>query len=186
VKEREIKYRLMGKESYMKLKEWLSKECSLKSEVLEIDDYFQHPCRDFGLTDEALRLRRDERKEQVRIYLTYKGPRKTSYMKVREEINIELASSKCHDEMMMKILLEKLGFKHIATIEKKRIEYDCKFYIASLDIVKNLGLFVEFELKPDANPNELFGDIEKILGQNVELELVEQTYLELFLSGTRN
>jgi adenylate cyclase class 2 len=186
VKEREIKYRLMGKESYMKLKEWLSKECSLKSEVLEIDDYFQHPCRDFGLTDETLRLRRDERKEQVRIYLTYKGPRETSYMKVREEINIELASSKCHDEMMMKILLEKLGFKHIATIEKKRIEYDCKFYTASLDIVKDLGLFVEFELKPEANPNELFGDIEKILDQNVELELVEQTYLELFLSGTRN
>jgi adenylate cyclase class 2 len=186
VKEREIKYRLMSKESYMKLKEWLSKECSLKSEVLEIDDYFQHPCRDFGLTDEALRLRRDERKEQVRIYLTYKGPRETSYMKVREEINIELASSKCHDEMMMKILLEKLGFKHIATIEKKRIEYDCKSYTASLDIVKDLGLFVEFELKPEANPNELFGDIEKILGQNVELELVEQTYLELFLSGTRN
>lgn len=186
MKEREIKYRLMSKESYMKLKEWLSKECSLKSEVLEIDDYFQHPCRDFGLTDEALRLRRDERKEQVRIYLTYKGPRETSYMKVREEINIELASSKCHDEMMMKILLEKLGFKHIATIEKKRIEYDCKSYTASLDIVKDLGLFVEFELKPEANPNELFGDIEKILGQNVELELVEQTYLELFLSGTRN
>jgi adenylate cyclase class 2 len=185
VKEREIKYRLMGKESYMKLKEWLSKECSLKSEVLEIDDYFQHPCRDFGLTDEALRLRRDEQKDQVKIYLTYKGPRETSYMKVREEINIELASSKCHDEMM-KILLEKLGFKHIATIEKQRIEYDCKSYTASLDIVKDLGLFVEFELKPEANPSELFGDIEKILGQNVKLELVEQTYLELFLSSIRN
>jgi adenylate cyclase class 2 len=37
----------------------------------QIDLYFSHPARDFGVTDEALRLRR----ENQRTAITYKGPK---------------------------------------------------------------------------------------------------------------
>lgn len=185
MKEKEIKYKIPNHESYLKLKDLLSKKCFLRSKLQEIDDYFQHPCKDFGLTDEALRIRKDiyEGENKTKITLTYKGPRQPGYMKIREEINVELPRDEEHEKI--KILLEKLGFKHIARIEKRRTEYDCKFYVASLDIVKDLGLFVEFELKPEGNPDELFNEIEKILSQNVRIELVEQTYLELVLSSLK-
>src|SRR5688572_25250616 len=39
--------------------------------VSQIDQYFAHPCRDFGQTDEALRIRRIGE----RNFVTYKGPK---------------------------------------------------------------------------------------------------------------
>ncbi|RLE83962.1 MAG: class IV adenylate cyclase, partial [Thermoprotei archaeon] len=54
--------------------------------IEELDIYFQHPCRDFRRTDEALRVRIYNDK----LELTYKGPKISDEIKAREEINIEL------------------------------------------------------------------------------------------------
>ena len=59
----------------------LLKEMGAKkiSEEEETDIYFQHPCRNFRDTDEALRIRRTGE----RITLTYRGPRISSELKSR-------------------------------------------------------------------------------------------------------
>jgi len=56
----------------------------VKSETQE-DTYFTHPCRDFRKTDEALRVRRTDR-----LVLAYKGPKRKSDLKVREEVEFEV------------------------------------------------------------------------------------------------
>jgi len=55
-------------------------------EKVEEDIYLNHPCRDFGETDEALRIRRDV--EGIRV--TYKGRKIDPETKTREEIKIEV------------------------------------------------------------------------------------------------
>jgi len=82
---------------------------SWKKKVVEADTYFQHPCRDFVQTDEALRVRRHltfffgesentqleccpERAEAEQL-ITFKGPRLDRQAKIRKEIELPLAAS---------------------------------------------------------------------------------------------
>ena len=58
------------------------------------DEYFQHPCRDFQKTDEALRVRttslaKDKNKFH---YLTYKGVKLFEVGKTRQEIEYSIDS----------------------------------------------------------------------------------------------
>jgi adenylate cyclase class 2 len=55
-------------------------------EVVERDDYFNAPDRDFARTGEALRLRRVGEDN----FLTYKGPRADHAVKTRTELEIPL------------------------------------------------------------------------------------------------
>ena len=57
----------------------LSKDCD------QVDEYFNHPCRDFAVTDEALRLRKDPDGK-----MTYKGPKLDRTTKTREEIEMDI------------------------------------------------------------------------------------------------
>src|SRR4051794_22841184 len=54
--------------------------------VVEADQYFNAPDRDFARTDEAFRLRR----LGERNFFTYKGPKQPAAVKKRREIEIEL------------------------------------------------------------------------------------------------
>src|SRR3990170_8384094 len=76
------------------------------------DVYFSHPARDFGKTDEALRLRKMEGLSE----LTYKGPRmKVQDVKAREEITL-----KSPDPVDVQRIVERLGFKELYVVRKKR------------------------------------------------------------------
>lgn len=78
------------------------------------DVYFSHPVRDFGVTDEALRLRR----ENDRSRITYKGPKMDSDTKMREEIELGV-----EDLSRMSSVLERVGFKPFLRVAKSRTVY---------------------------------------------------------------
>src|SRR5262249_14905560 len=60
----------------------------------QVDEYFNHPARDFSRTDEALRLRHVGERDN---YVTYKGPKIDDSNKTRQEIELQLpAGPKVH------------------------------------------------------------------------------------------
>jgi adenylate cyclase class 2 len=106
--------------------------------VEQSDTYFAHPCRDFGRTDEALRIRSQGSKEA----LYYKGPKVDSETKTREEIAVPLT-----DAEAMRKVLRRLGFVPAAVVEKSRDIYRLDGVEVVLDNVKGLGTFVELEVQ---------------------------------------
>jgi len=102
----------------------------------ETDYYYQHPSRDFGQTNEALRLRMTN--GQCRV--TYKGPRLPGQAKIRLEAETDIG-----DYAVMKIIFEKLGFRQVGVVEKKRVVFHLEGATICLDEVMGLGTFVELE-----------------------------------------
>jgi len=100
------------------------------------DLYLTHPCRDFGETDEALRLR----SANGDSFLTYKGPKIDAGSKTREEMEIMV-----EEPESLLSLLEKLGFRKVARVGKRRISYHHAGVKICLDKVEGLGDFVELE-----------------------------------------
>jgi adenylate cyclase class 2 len=102
-----------------------------EKDVEQSDIFLSHPSRDFGKTDESLRMRwvRD------RCYLTYKGPRMRGRVKAREEIELEVG-----DGEGLLAALERLGFRKVGEVTKLR-------RVLTLDDVEDLGTFVEVEVK---------------------------------------
>ncbi|MEM0286421.1 MAG: class IV adenylate cyclase, partial [Candidatus Methanomethyliaceae archaeon] len=87
----------MGKEIEVKAKieEDLSEKIlkiggKFLSEKNQEDIYFEHPCKSFLESDEALRLRIENNKN----ILTFKGKREGRDLKIREELEIEVNDSK--------------------------------------------------------------------------------------------
>ena len=70
--------------------------------TVQRDTYYLHPGRDFGATDEALRIR----EEQGRAFITYKGPKLDDQTKSREELEVPLV-----DPRPLGTLLLRLGFE---------------------------------------------------------------------------
>ena len=139
--------------------------CILLKEVLEIDEYFNHPCIDFAETDEALRIRNDNT-------LTYKGPKVDKETKSREEINVRIENI----ENTRRLLLS-LGFKPVAKVTKKRKYYKIGELTISLDKVESLGNFIEIECIGDYEYCK-----EKVLSFAKKLnleEFIRKSYLEL-------
>ena len=146
-----------------------------EAEVYEEDTYYQHPCRDFASTDEALRLRvtRD------RVELTYKGPKRViGEAKEREEYTVTVDNGAA-----VARILEKLGFKPVATVRKRRRYYSLPgLAVVSLDEVEGLGCFVEIEYR-GSDPSKAV-DAVKAIESRLGLESKPKTvksYLELLL-----
>lgn len=110
-----------------------------EEERRQVDLYFAHPCRDFGATDEALRLRLDGDRQ----VMTYKGPKLDARSKTREEIEQPI------DFDRMVTTLRRLGFKDFLRVEKVRTDYVWEDIVISLDRVDGLGDFVELEVEDD-------------------------------------
>ena len=113
----------------------------------QVDRYFNHPARDFGQTDEALRIRRDGDSNCV----TYKGPKIDSSTKTRKEIEIPLGSG---DTLTpFGTMLVELGFRETLTVSKRRevyeLEEDGLPLEIAIDEVEGLGTFVEVEAAAD-------------------------------------
>ncbi|MEM0492163.1 MAG: class IV adenylate cyclase [Acidilobaceae archaeon] len=140
-----------------------------KGEYLEIDKYYKHPCRDFLSTDEALRLRIIGDK----VLLTYKGPRRDSRFKERIELSVTVPQD-------VEDILHNLGFQESLVVVKKRRYYEGLNVVITIDIVENLGCFIEIESKRGE-----VGDVEslvKILGLTMD-QYVSETYVEMLLKN---
>ena len=166
----ESKYRSPGNE---KVEGALARLGARKIETTEMEDvYFSHPSRDFGKSDEALRLRKTEDGGE----LTYKGPRmNTESTKAREEITV-----KVDNPLAAQRIVERLGFKEFCLIRKRRSSYLLDKLRVDVDDVEDLGEFVELEVLTES-PERAVSLLETA---RKELELQRQesrTYLEMLL-----
>ncbi|WP_202319961.1 class IV adenylate cyclase [Archaeoglobus neptunius] len=154
------------------VEEKVSEMAEFVIEKYEYDVYFNHPCRDFRETDEAVRIRKDVEG----INITYKGPKIDSETKSREEIKL-----KVEDFDMAFKLLEKLGFTRVMEVKKLRKIYRLGDAIICIDDVEGLGRFVEFELESDniMEKQKLFS-IAESLGYR-RGDAIRESYLELIL-----
>jgi len=140
----------------------------------QVDIYFQHPCRDFRLTDEALRVRLVNDK----VYLTYKGSRREAGFKARPEVEVRISDySKIVD------ILNNLGFKYVAKIEKIRKMYEIDNVVVSLDDVYGLGKFIEVEVRNYGNREKAIKRIERIIKllRLPTSKVTTKSYLEVLL-----
>src|SRR4051794_15658944 len=111
----------------------------------EADHYFNAPDRDFARTGEAFRLRRIGQGN----FLTFKGPRTSSAIKVRRELEIPLPpgeeAARQHAE-----LLVLLGYRPVAVVRKRRSSYSLQregfAFQVCLDEVEEVGRLAEVEV----------------------------------------
>jgi adenylate cyclase, class 2 len=160
---------------------------------LQIDIYYDHPCRSFSETDESIRIRRraltkdssTKETEQAPVELTYKGPKVDKKTKTRIEYTVGLEEE--NYEIINKILIS-TGFRFVATITKIREFFDISGITASLDDVTDVGLFIELELIADGDDRmkearERILKLVKTLGFD-EKDTIRESYLELYLTNT--
>ncbi|MFP3231291.1 MAG: class IV adenylate cyclase [Acidilobus sp.] len=138
---------------------------SVEPPVDERDVYYEHPCRDLMTSDEALRVRYVN---GLPLSLTYKGPRGPGDLKSREEVIVEVKSDP--DK-----LLRLLGFTPSIEVRKRRTYISLGFAEVTLDVVEDLGCFVEVETA-NSDANEVRRTLELL---NIKGEAVAQTYAEL-------
>ena len=121
----------------------------LKSQRQE-DVYFSHPCRDFRKTDEAMRVRMADG-----LFLTYKGPKKRSDAKVREEIEFEVPKDALE-------LLERLGFREAFRILKTRKTFSLDGLTICCDDVVGLGEYVEVESSSEGRTDRILEVLDRL------------------------
>jgi adenylate cyclase, class 2 len=135
----------------------------LKTQKQE-DTYYRHPARDFKKTDEALRLRRADG-----LCVTYKGPKRKSDLKVREELEFPVPEE-------MARLLELLGFKEAFTVRKTRSTYSLEGLTICCDLVEGLGEYVEVESFDEGDREKIMGVLERL---GIRGEATTKSYSEL-------
>ena len=84
------------------------------SRIDERDVYFNHPSRDFAVTDEALRIRQ----ANADLFMTYKGPKIGEKSKTRYEREIPV-----EDYEGLRDILLRLGFQELLEVRKYRVIY---------------------------------------------------------------
>jgi adenylate cyclase, class 2 len=120
----------------------------LSPPVVQSDQYFAHPSRDFAQTDEALRIRT----VGDMAFVTYKGPRLPSSTKTRRELELPLDPSDFGGRRFAE-LLAAVGFTPVAVVTKERRAFELPWsgrsVAGTLDVVDDVGTFVELELMAD-------------------------------------
>jgi adenylate cyclase class 2 len=141
----------------------------------EHDIYYNAPHRDFGSTDEALRVRYTDGPALV----TYKGKKLQEYgLKAREELNTAVESGEVFEQ-----ILARLGFTKTAEVNKWRENYRLGNASFALDQVDGLGTFVEIEIMTEINGADATGQIQKFAKEmGISGEPILASYLELLLS----
>lgn len=159
----------------------------------QIDDYYDHPCKSFQLTDEALRLRHHytEESEDKKTLppaksheITYKGAKIDPKSKTRIELSLDI-----NDSDTAQSILECLGFKFVASVQKRRIFYSKDRITASIDDVDEVGQFLELEIQAESfeevEPSrDCLLNLMRKIGLNPDRS-TRKSYLELLLSETK-
>ena len=143
--------------------------------VHEHDIYYNAPHRDFGQTDEAVRVRYTDNHAVV----TYKGPKIKKFgLKAREELNFAVESGETFETM-----LERLGFKRTLEVNKVRETWNLGTATVSLDTVDGLGTFAEIEVITENENDNPTDRIEKTAHEiGVYGEPILLSYLEMLLA----
>lgn len=148
--------------------------------VEQRDVYFSHPARDFGQSDEALRIRTSGACHT----LTYKGPVVDSQTKTRREIEVPLAAA--DSSARLTEILTLLGFQPVRSVRKRRrawrLMWENREFEISLDDVDDLGTFVEVETLADESARPAALDAIHSLVSRFHLTSPEKrSYLTLLL-----
>jgi len=172
----------------------------------QVDRYFNHPSRDFAVTDEALRLR----STAAGVAITWKGPRLDATAKTRREIELPLATAAvpAAAEALAAVpaaaeapsavpamldhwteLLEALGFRRVREVAKRRrlatVAWEGAAIEVALDHVAGLGDFMELELQADAAGITAAAARIESLARELGCSNAEpRSYLEMLLSNT--
>jgi len=139
------------------------------SEQHQLDYYFDNKTGDLKKSDKCLRLRQQTENENMKNFLTYKGPKQKDNYKKRREIEIKITAPDA-----VRKLLNELGYKIACTVEKNRIVWKLQNCIVALDSLPSLGSFVEIE-GPDSRQIE---NVQKKLELH-NLKHITQSYAEL-------
>lgn len=146
-----------------------------KGEQQQEDVYYDHPCRSFAATDEAVRLRRVSGTEGAFASFAYKGPNLAHHGQEREELETGV-----EDPAAMDAALQRLGFRTVAAVRKQRKTLKNGDVTVCLDKVEGLGCFFELEI---LGAEDAAARLEAMLKEVSFLpwEVENRTYLELLL-----
>ncbi len=171
-----IEIEIKARADHDALKKTLKQEgAALEKIVEQTDIYFNAPDRDFGKTDEALRLRN----EGGQIFLTYKGKKLDPLSKTRKEVEVEIA-----DFDKMEDVLLSLGYRKTLQVRKVREIYHMEGMVLCLDRVDELGDFVELETLAigendiPARRDSLISTMRRL---GITGDLIRESYLEMLL-----
>lgn len=143
----EIELKLKVKQP-KKLVSWLKKHAKFISKSHQIDYYFNPPKTNYiyfdkqgnKLADDYLRIRVDPQGDSI----TFKRK-----VKARDDTrgHMQEFETRITDSKSLLKIFSKVGFTKIATLDKHRTSYAYNHFQFDCDDVKNLGYFVEVELK---------------------------------------
>ncbi|MDH5404188.1 MAG: class IV adenylate cyclase [Candidatus Heimdallarchaeota archaeon] len=172
-----IEYEMKFQANHDLIRQLLQNEGGKFIEIEEnIDIYYRHPSRDFGQTDEALRIRQI----QDKFELTYKGPKLMKSTKTRFEANVKLFDSS------MDTILIHLGFSVTGKVIKTREKWLLNNVTISLDSVKGFGEYVELEIIADEfNEREVVIQRLHQIAKKINLDISKEittSYLEMVLN----
>jgi len=157
-------------------------EVEWQPSIEQIDRYFNHPARDFGATDEALRLR----SVNGQNWITYKGPKLDQTTKTRRELELPLADGEEWPHEYGELLVA-LGFREVREVRKTRrpgqlFHHGMPVEVA-WDTISGLGQFLELELVVE---DQFVAEAQAVLlDLAAELHLgnpERRSYLELLLA----
>ncbi len=147
-----------------------SRGLEFRGAVREVDLYYSHPCRDFAVTDEAVRLRITSE----RWTITYKGPRMRGKGHVKSRLEVEAHIEGGSGEALKEIL-ERLGFREAVRVKKWRWRFSSERLHVTVDLVEGLGCFLEVE----GEENALVEAVKKLSLKNAVA--VDKTYAEMLM-----
>lgn len=140
----EIKIKL-DETSFLKVKEKLDKIADFKKKLQQVDDYFTPIHRNFvepKFPYEWLRIG----KRGGKVILNYKHfyPENVEVATHCDEFETEI-----QDAQQLQKILSVLNFKKLVTVDKEREVYTSEEFEIVLDVVKQLGHFIEIEAIKD-------------------------------------
>ena len=136
----------------------------------QCDIYFNVPGRDSLTSKECLRIRESDAKKEI----TYKPPTEESEMNngffAKKEVNLQI-----EDIETAKILLLDIGCTILAVVKKNRKRFRLDKFKVFIDNVKNVGLFIEIEIKDiSKNIQKSINRIDKLMESlNIDDYVVE-------------
>ena len=150
--------------------------------IRQVDRYFNHPVRDFAVSDEALRVRTVGDSACV----TYKGPLLDAETKSREETELWFSGGAADGDGFAAVL-RRLGFRPTRAVRKSRQPWQVDLSGRSVEIafdeVDGLGPFVELETAADADGFETAKAALLRLARELGLSRPERrSYLALLLA----